>query len=176
MFARTERLTLRPAWPEEAPALMAVGHEPLARLLTRGLPASDSAGSRIAAPRGAYEPRFVIEAHEAERPTLIGAIGLYEEVNGTDLAFWLTPPARGRGYATEAGRAVIDMARHALPLRRLRARHCMKDAASARVVAKLGFRPAGHEAAPAPSTFGGMVELLYDLDVSVRTPSLSLAA
>ena len=36
MFARTERLTLRPAWAEDAPALAAaIGHEEVARMLAR---------------------------------------------------------------------------------------------------------------------------------------------
>ena len=36
MFARTERLTLRPPWPEDAPALLAaIGHAEVARMLAR---------------------------------------------------------------------------------------------------------------------------------------------
>ena len=36
MFARTKRLTLRPGWPEDAPALtQAIGHEAVIAKLTR---------------------------------------------------------------------------------------------------------------------------------------------
>ena len=36
MFARTERLLLRPAWPEDATALaQAIGHESIARMAAR---------------------------------------------------------------------------------------------------------------------------------------------
>ena len=36
MFARTKRLTLRPAWPEDAPAIVrAIGHEEVVRMLSK---------------------------------------------------------------------------------------------------------------------------------------------
>lgn len=175
MFARTERLTLRPAWPEDDEALTATGYEPLVRLLARDAAPSDGADVEGTASPTPHDPRFVIEAHEAGRPTLIGAIRLSHHATDADLAFWLAPPARGRGYATEAGRAVIDMARHALPLVRLRARHCVKDAASARVLSKLGFQPTGHQTAAGASAADCTVEQLYDLDVAFSTTSRSLS-
>lgn len=60
-----------------------------------------------------------------------------------ELGYWLAPDRWNRGYATEAGRAVIDMARHALGLDRIVARHHLDNPASGRVLAKLGFREAG---------------------------------
>src|SRR3546814_18039311 len=50
-----------------------------------------------------------------------------------ELGYWLTPAVWGRGYATEAGHAVIAMARHALGYRRLHAWHFVDNPASARV-------------------------------------------
>ena len=36
MFARTKRLTLRPGWPEDAPAVArAIGHEEVVRMLAK---------------------------------------------------------------------------------------------------------------------------------------------
>jgi len=162
MFARTERLTLRPAWPEDAGALAAaIGQDMVTRMLSRvPHPYGESdAAAWIAQPRGAEEPRFVILAHDGPQPVLIGGIAISPEMDGPNLGYWLTPDAWGRGYATEAGRAVIAMARHALPLRRLNAWHFVDNPASGKVLRKLGFRPTGEtmsrrsaaRAAPAPS-------------------------
>jgi len=63
-----------------------------------------------------------------------------------ELGYWLTPSAWGRGYATEAARAVVDMARHALPVRRIEARHHLDNLPSRRVLEKLGFREIRREA------------------------------
>ena len=146
MFARTERLTLRPAWPEDSAMLAAaIGQEAVTRMLSR-VPhpyGEADAAAWIAQPRGAEEPRFVILAHDRFAPRLVGGIAISHEADGPNLGYWLTPDAWGRGYATEAGRAVIAMARHALPLQRLNAWHFADNPASGRVLRKLGFHPTG---------------------------------
>ena len=57
MFALTPRLTLRPGWPEDAPALArAIGHEPVVRNLSRApwpYGVADAAAF-LALPRGAH--------------------------------------------------------------------------------------------------------------------------
>lgn len=147
MFARTKRLTLRPAWPEDAGALaQAIGHDAVTRMLMR-VPfpyALSDAEAYCSLPRGPHEPRFLIETHDGPAPTLIGGIAIddYGE-DGPQLGYWLTPSAWGRGYATEAGHAVIDMARHALPLRRINAWHFADNPASGAVLRKLGFERTG---------------------------------
>lgn len=149
MFARTRRLTLRPSWPEEAETLAAaIAHEEVATKLAR-LPWPYTVGDAeafLAVPRGPADARFFILSHEGAYPRLIGGIGLNTIGRGAaELGYWLTPSAWGRGYATEAGRAVIDMARHALPLRRLEARHHLDNPGSRRVLEKLGFREVRRE-------------------------------
>ena len=62
---------------------------------------------------------------------------------GHEFGYWLTPDAWGRGYATEAGRAMVSAARYTLGLRRLKAGHFVDNPASGRVLTKLGFRPTG---------------------------------
>jgi RimJ/RimL family protein N-acetyltransferase len=185
MFARTPRLTLRPAWPEDAPLLAAaLADERVVRLLAR-VPhpyALADAERWVAQQRGGHEPRFVITAHDAadgqREPTLIGGIGISDVDGGPALGYWLAPDAWGRGYATEAGRAVVEMARHALPIDRLRAWHFADNPASGRVLRKLGFRPTGTTAPrpslarqePAPS-----IEYTLDLAEDDRAP-LPIAA
>ena len=146
MFARTARLTLRPGWPEDAPALtQAIAHEAVVANLARApWPYTlDDAEEFLARPREADAPRFVILSHEADYPRIVGTIAVWLEEDAWELGYWLTPSAWGRGYATEAGHAVLQMARHALGLKHIRAGHFVDNPASGRVLAKLGFRPTG---------------------------------
>lgn len=146
MFARTKRLTLRPGWPEDAPAVArAVGHEEVVRMLAKApwpyrLADAEAFLSRQ---RPASEAFFLILSHESDHPRLVGGIGLAPDENGHELGYWLTPDAWGRGYATEAGKAVVSIARHALGLKRLHSGHFVDNPASGRVLQKLGFRATG---------------------------------
>lgn len=146
MFAITPRLTLRPGWPEDAPALArAIGNESVVRHLARVPWPYRLADAEwfLALPRGPHDARFVIVPRE-DGGRIIGGIALEPMEGGTwELGYWLTPAAWGRGYATEAGRAVIDIARHALGAARLVATPHADNAASAHVLAKLGFRETG---------------------------------
>ncbi len=74
----------------------------------------DDAASFLARPRGVTDFTLLILAHEGARPRLVGAIGLAPEEDSHELGYWLSPDAWGRGYATEAGRAMLGIARHAL--------------------------------------------------------------
>lgn len=147
MFARTKRLTLRPGWPEDAAILaQAIGHESVVTKLSR-VPwpyTLDHAREFLAQPNHKHDFRLMIAAHDhGATPRLIGVIGLHREGDAHELGYWLTPDAWGRGYATEAGRQVVDIARHALGLRRLVSGHFADNPASGRVLAKLGFAPTG---------------------------------
>lgn len=183
MFARTERLTLRPAWPEDAAELAAaIGHDTVTRMLSR-VPypyALSDAEDFCARPRRADEPCFLIVSHDLTwpdgAPAIVGGIGL-SDLGGPDLelGYWLTPAAWGRGYATEAGRAVVAMARHALGLRRIGGWHFADNPASGAVLRKLGFRPTGQavrkssrgRAEPAPS-IGYALDLAEDDQPALR--------
>ena len=150
MFARTSRLTLRPGWPEDAAAVAAaIAHPSVAANLSR-VPwpyAEADARTWLAIPRGATDPCLLILAHDRAEPSLIGAISIEAVAGGPpELGYWLTPSAWGRGYATEAGHAMLHMARHALGMTRLNARHFIDNPASASVLAKLGFRETGRAA------------------------------
>ena len=145
MFARTPRLTLRPAWPEDAPALaVAIAHEQVVRMLSGPpWPYTEAHAAEFIAGRGADDLFLLVLAHEGPQPRLVGGIGLHPLGEETELGYWLTPSAWGRGYATEAARAVIDIARHALGITPLVSGHFVDNPASARVLAKLGFRSMG---------------------------------
>lgn len=170
MFARTHRLTLRPPWPEDAPALAAaIGHPQVARMLLH-VPhpyrAAD-ADAWIASPRPAHGAELLILSHEASTPVLVGGIAVVDGKDGHEFGYWLTPGVWGRGYATEAGRAVVAIARHALPARRLTAWPFADNPASGRVLEKLGFRPTGVTAVKRSVARGGPVPCTgYALDLA----------
>lgn len=147
MFARTERLLLRPPWAEDAPALhAAIADERIVRnLATAPWPyrPSDAAGW-VAAPRADARPANLIFLCDARPPELIGGIGVKDRPEGTiELGYWIAAAHWGRGYATEAGRAVIAFARDTLRLPGLVASHFLDNPASGRVLRKLGFAPTG---------------------------------
>ena len=146
MFARTPRLTLRPGWPEDAPALVeAIAHESVCTMLARAPWPYTLADAEafLTLSRDHRSPRMLILAHDGAKPRLVGGIGLTQDESGHEFGYWLTPDAWGRGYATEAGHAVIDMARHALGLRHVHAGHFHDNPGSGRVLRKLGFRETG---------------------------------
>ncbi|MDO7841968.1 GNAT family N-acetyltransferase [Sphingomonas immobilis] len=181
MFARTQRLTLRPRWPEDAAAITrAVAHESVVTKLAH-LPwpyTQADAEAWLAMPRPKIDATCLILEHCGERPRLIGAIGIEETANGAELGYWLTPDAWGRGYATEAGHAMIGIARHALGLRRLRAGYYQGNEASGNVLRKLGFRETGAATRPCRALRRDVpsVEMACDLDVSDVPADLCLAA
>jgi len=148
MFARTKRLTLRPGWPEDAAAIaQAIGHEEVVTKLSRvPWPYTEAnAAEWLATPRAKDNVSLSILAHEEATPRLVGGIGIHpaEDLDGYEIGYWLTPDAWGRGYATEAGKAVLGIARFAMGLKGLRSRYYVDNPASGNVLRKLGFRPTG---------------------------------
>jgi RimJ/RimL family protein N-acetyltransferase len=147
MFAITERLLLRPGWIEDAPALSrAIGDRAIARNLSR-VPwpyALGDAEQFLSLPQQHDRPRLLIFRREGAAPELIGGIGLHDGVNGTpELGYWLARAQWGKGFATEAGRALIATCDETLRLPHLIASHAIDNPASGNVLRKLGFRPTG---------------------------------
>lgn len=147
MFVRTERLTLRPGWIEDAPQVArAIGHwDVCSKLALVPWPyALGDAEQFLAMQQRAEHPVLLIHEHAGPATRLIGGIGIHPDDKGDlELGYWLTPDAWGRGYATEAGGAVIRAARESLRLRRLVSGHFIDNPASGKVLRKLGFRPTG---------------------------------
>ncbi len=171
MFARTERLTLRPAWREDAPLIArAIAHERVVTMLSRApWPYLDEDAIAFAGrDRPGDDPTFMIFRHVGGTVELIGGIGIDLVSDAVpELGYWLTPSAWGQGYATEAGRAVIAIARHTLRLPRLSAGHFVDNPASGRVLRKLGFRATGRTEQRPCRARGGRVDFVgYALDLA----------
>ena len=146
MFARTERLLLRPGWAEDAPArAAAISDERIVRnLATAPWPYElRDAEAFLASPRDPVLPSLLAFERTDGAPRLVGACGLGRRPSGAvELGYWIARAHWGRGFATEAGGALIDIAR-TLGLTQLEGSHFVDNPASARVLEKLGFKPIG---------------------------------
>ena len=149
MFARTERLLLRPGWIEDAPALaQAIGEESVVRnLATAPWPYHEAQAMEfLAKPINPAEPRFLIFSRTGGAPRLVGGCGISPDPDGQlEMGYWIARPYWGLGFATEAGRQLMRIAR-AMQLPRLAAGHFLDNPASGAVLRKLGFKPTGQVA------------------------------
>ncbi|MCP5432338.1 MAG: GNAT family N-acetyltransferase [Alphaproteobacteria bacterium] len=141
---KTPRLTLRR--PERADAsriALLVGDWKVASMLA-SVPwpyTLDDARSWLAACRfGLVEHGHEIFAIAIPGEGLIGVVGLHVREEGVELGYWLGEPYWGRGLASEAAKAVVDYGFAVFDLPAIRAGHFEENAASARVLGKLGFR------------------------------------
>lgn len=146
MFARTERLLLRPGFPEDAPALaMAIADHSIVRnLAVVPWPYSlRDAEAYLASPRDPILPSLLIFERTDGAPRLVGSCGLGRRSSGAvELGYWISRPFWGRGIATEACAALVEIAR-TLGLTQVEASHFVDNPASGRVLEKLGFEPTG---------------------------------
>lgn len=182
MFARTERLLLRPGWREDAPALFAaIRDEGIVRNLAQApwpyrLP---DAEAFLARERGPLDATCLVFLRGPGAPELIGGVGFGRMPDGErEFGYWIARAYWGRGYATEAAGALIASARDTLRLKKLSAGHFLDNPASGRVLAKLGFRPTG-EIAPRFSAGRGETVAcrLFELDLEKSaSPEPAVAA
>jgi len=146
MFARTPRLLLRPGFPEDAPALATeIADEAIVKnLATAPWPfRMRDAEAFLAKPRDPVLPSMLIFERTDREPRLVGSCGLGRRPSGAvELGYWIARPYWGRGFATEASAALIDIAR-VLGLPSLEGSHFIDNPGSGRVLEKLGFEPLG---------------------------------
>ncbi|MBX9664786.1 GNAT family N-acetyltransferase [Novosphingobium sp.] len=146
MFIRSERLFLRPAWPEDWAELHeAVNDEGVVRNLARApWPyRADDARWFVNRQQDPRHPDFLVTLPGADGTRIIGCAGIAPGEHGAvELGYWITREQWGCGYATEAARAVLSVAR-SLGHNRIEASHFLDNPASGRVLRKLGFVPTG---------------------------------
>jgi len=147
---QTERLTLRVYALSDIPALM-----PL--IGTREVAATTL---RIPHPYTESDARHFIASSQEDHSSgtglhlaivlresgpLCGGVGLRIEPDHrrAELGYWIGVPYWGKGYATEAARAVVEYGFGTLGLHRIFASHFANNPASARVLRKIGMRHEG---------------------------------
>lgn len=145
MFARTERLILRPSWPEDATRLAQALNHPEVSRNTMSVPADydeTEAHRWIHRPRDPRLPEFLAFLRTRGAPRLVGGAGISRRADGgLELGYWIERSHWGLGFATEASRAVMRAARASGLI--VRAGHFLDNPSSARVLRKIGFRSTG---------------------------------
>ncbi len=146
MFARTDRLLLRPGFAEDARALaLALGDERVTRNLSHVPHPYGMADAQdwLTVEHPPLLPHMVMTRRTQGVPDIIGGIGFNATTDGQiEIGYWVRRDCWGFGYASEAARAAMAMARaHNLPP--IHAVHYVDNPASGRVLAKIGFRATG---------------------------------
>lgn len=147
MFARTQRLLLRPGFPEDATALAAaIADKAIVSNLT-GPPwpfgLADAQAYLARRPDSVLPSLLVFERSDDGAPLLIGECGISRRPSGrAELGYWIARSHWGRGFASEAAAAMVDIAR-ALRLPALEASHFLDNPRSGRILEKLGFEATG---------------------------------
>ena len=145
MFARTTRLLLRPSWPEDAAELhAAIADEGIVRNLARA-PWPYTPGDAVsfaALDHDPIYPNFLLMLRTDGAPRIVGSCGLGERGGEAELGYWIARPYWGLGFASEAARAVVGVAK-AIGHQRLIAGHFTDNPASGHVLRKLGFNATG---------------------------------
>ncbi|MCP5397378.1 MAG: GNAT family N-acetyltransferase [Sphingomonadaceae bacterium] len=143
MFHCTERLLLRPPWQEDWQGVFAgiANRDVIRNLALAPWPyAPEDAQRWVALPQDPFHPRFLV--CEASSGAIVGCMGIHPRDGAVEIGYWIAPSHQGRGYATEAARGVLEVARM-LGHRTIRAEHFIDNPASGRVLRKVGFRPTG---------------------------------
>lgn len=150
---RTDRLILRPYTPADLDALYAIHRLPQVARYLYWEP-RDREQTREALERKINETALLEEGQSLTLAVELAATG---ELLGDVLLVWHSraqrsgeigyvfhPGHHGRGYATEAARAVLELGFEGLDLHRLIGRLDARNEASARVLEKLGMRREAH--------------------------------
>lgn len=146
MFIRSERLFLRPGWPEDWQELLArIDDESVVKNLARApWPYTEGDARWFASqPQDSRCPHFFVTLPTSSAPAeMIGCVGLAEIDGEVELGYWFAREHWGKGYATEAAGALLRLAR-VLGHREIVSGHFIDNPASGRVLRKIGFTPTG---------------------------------
>ncbi len=149
MFIRSERLFLRPAFPEDAPAVLAGINDAgvVRQLASAPWPYREEDARRfVARAQDSSVPHFIVTQPGKGGAPVIGAAGLVRHAGAVELGFWIARGWWGQGLATEAAHAVLEIATM-LGHRQIAAARFADNRASGRVLEKVGFVPTGESVA-----------------------------
>lgn len=145
MFIRSERLFLRPGWPEDWQELqpLIADDKVVRNLASAPWPYTREDARRfLDLPQEKRLPRLLVTVPGTDGAPMIGCIGLDRPGGDVELGYWIARGYWGRGYASEAARTIVDVAR-ALGHDRIVASHFLDNPASGRVLENAGFRRTG---------------------------------
>jgi RimJ/RimL family protein N-acetyltransferase len=145
VFIRSERLFLRPGWPEDWQELepLIADEKVVRNLASAPWPYTGEDARRfLEMPQESLLPRFLVTVPGADGARMIGCVGLDRRCGDVELGYWIARDHWGKGYASEAARAVTSLAR-TLGHGRIVACHFLDNPASGRVLENVGFRRTG---------------------------------
>lgn len=145
MFARTDKLLLRPVWNEDAAALAkAISDEAIVRNLAMApWPYTlKDAKEFVQIERSDMIPNFMVMRRTHAAPKLIGSCGLLNRDGNIEIGYWIARNHWGLGYASEAAKAVLQVA-YSLGHNQIHAGYFANNPASGHVLRKLGFVQSG---------------------------------
>lgn len=145
----TERLILRPFRSTDAPRVQELAGAREVYATTERVPHPYERGMAeqwIASHDSLFASgEIALAITRAEDGLLMGSISLrvVEAHRRASLGYWLGTPYWGRGYCTEAAKAMIGYGLDDLGLHRITAQHMLGNPASGRVLVKAGMRREG---------------------------------
>ena len=170
---RTARLILRPYGQSDAPYIVALLDDPVMAdfLMVTPQPFVEfdarqlvkAAWRRLTTGRG-FD--LMITAKDGGAPVGGVGVGLHDDGTRAELGFWIGRDHWGHGYATEAASCMVNFARDALGVDRITATAAEGNAASCRVLDKLGFVATGRGERTVSSTGENRPVILYELVAS----------
>lgn len=144
----TERLVLRPPHVEDIDTIAELANNlKVARMVSR-LPypyQREDAEQYIELAASGAIGQLVYAITLAETGEFIGSLTLHDHKYGSgyEVGYWLGEPYWGKGYATEAATALIDLSFRSLPLEQIYISAQSRNAGSRRVIEKCGFKHTG---------------------------------
>jgi RimJ/RimL family protein N-acetyltransferase len=142
----TERLVLRPPHEEDVAELAALANNRrIAEMLARMPHPYGEAEARafIAMSAKPAQAGRVYAITIADTGAFVGCAALTPAGRELELGYWIGEPFWGRGYATEAAHALVDLAFRATTIEALHVSCRVINPASRRVIHKCGFQYAG---------------------------------
>lgn len=179
---RTPRLLLRPLVPADADDLLSYrGRADVCRYLPFEPHTREEVDARLAGQFARTELTaegqvLVLGAELAGTARVVGDVVLFlrsEQHAGGEVGWVFSPDVAGRGYATEAASAVLDLAFDDLGLHRVVARLDARNTASARLASRLGMRQEAHFVRSELFKGEWSDELVFALLADERPPSAS---
>ncbi|QDY99895.1 GNAT family N-acetyltransferase [Nitratireductor mangrovi] len=141
----TERLVLRPPHQDDVPELVELANERrIAEMLGRmPHPYGEMEARAFVATTRRRNDGCTYAVTNADNGAFIGCAGLNDTPRGLEIGYWIGGPYWGRGYATEAAHALVDLAFRATAIDTLHASCRVVNSASRRVIHKCGFQYCG---------------------------------
>ena len=166
----TERLILRPYGQDDAPAIAALLNDPVMAEFLMVIPHPfvdfdarqlvKAAWRRLTTGRG-FD--LLVVAKDGGAPVGSAGVGLHDERARGELGFWVGRAHWGQGYATEAAGRILAFAQDTLAVSRFTATATVDNAASRRVLEKLGFVETGRTEKQMASTGEMRAAILFEL-------------